>query len=46
MRSQQPKCAKKGSERYLMVGPNHILVMLWGGMKNIPLVTKMCVSGS
>ena len=29
MPSRQQKSAKKGSERYLMLGPNHILVTLW-----------------
>ena len=28
MPSRQQKSAKKGSERYLMFGPNHILVTL------------------
>ena len=28
MPSRQQKSAKKGSERYLMTGPNHILVTL------------------
>ena len=28
MPSRQQKLAKKGSERYLMFGPNHILVTL------------------
>ena len=28
MPSRQQKSAKKGSERYLMFGPNHILLIL------------------
>ena len=31
-------------ERYLMFGPNHILLTL-GAMTNVPLVTKMSVGG-
>ena len=32
MPSRQQKSAKKGSEKYLMFGPNHILVTLrWDG---------------
>ena len=40
MTSRQQKSAKKGSERYLMFGPNHILVTLrW--VDGRYLVTKM-----
>ena len=45
MPSRQQKSAKKGSKRYLMSGPNHILVILrWDDGRS--LVTKMSVVGS
>ena len=45
MPSRQQKFTKNGSERYLMFGPNHILVTLrWDD--GVPLVTEMFVGDS
>ena len=44
MPSRQQKSAKKGSKRYLMFVPDHILVNL-SGMADVPLVTEMPVGG-
>ena len=42
MPSQQPKSAKKGSESYLMFGPNHILLsMRWNDGRS-PGHEKVC----
>ena len=43
--SRQQKSAKKVSEKYLMFGPNRILVTLRLD-DDVPLVTKMPVGGS
>ena len=45
MPSWQQKSTKKGSEKYLMFEPKHILVILRDD-DGRPLVTKMSVGGS
>ena len=45
MLSRQQKSEKKGSERYLMFGPNHIFV-IWDGVMDVSLVAKIYVGGS